>query len=369
MPSTTRLAASDDPRLSVVIPLYNKEGQIVRALDSVCAQTVRDVEVVVVDDGSTDGGAALVRAYGDPRVRLVQQPNGGVSSARNLGVESARGPVVAFLDADDAWYPDHLERLWRMRLEYPQAVGWATNYEVVTPDGRRTLGVSSETAPRVVLTPENYYRIALQGSPVCSSAVMVDKAALANVGGFPVGVRLGEDLDTWIRLMFTGPIVFDPKPGACYHADGDDRALKRHAPPARYRFFDTDEAWRRAHPEAVQVGADMEEFHNFFRISHGHHQIKHGDKFAGRSVLKGMTTQVFADERRRLLRMSLMPQALYQGLTRLKRALRPPASETGPDSTLDSTLASTLDPTVGTGPVAPQGAAAASGSASTRVYP
>ncbi|WP_431263464.1 glycosyltransferase family 2 protein [Roseateles chitinivorans] len=364
-PSSIPAPASDDLRLSVVIPLYNKEGQIVRALDSVCAQTVRDIEVVVVDDGSTDGGAALVRRYGDPRVRLIQQPNGGVSSARNLGVESARGPVVAFLDADDAWYPDHLERLWRMRLEYPQAVGWATNYEVVTPDGRRTLGVSSETAPRVVLTPENYYRIALQGSPVCSSAVMVDKAALANVGGFPVGVRLGEDLDTWIRLMFTGPIVFDPKPGACYHADGDDRALNRHAPPARYRFFDTDEAWRRAHPEAVQVGADMEEFHNFFRISHAHHQIKYGDKFAGRLVLKRIETQVFADERRRLLRMSLMPQALYQGLTRLKRALRPAPGATAPDAPLDSTL----DSTSGASPGAPQGATAVSGNASTRVYP
>jgi glycosyltransferase involved in cell wall biosynthesis len=364
MPSTSAFA-SDDLRLSVVIPLFNKEGQIVRALDSVCAQTVRDFEVVVVDDGSTDGGAALVQRHGDPRVRLIQQPNGGVSSARNLGVESARGPVVAFLDADDAWYPDHLERLWRMRLEYPQAVGWATNYEVVTPDGRRTLGVSSETAPRVVLTPENYYRIALQGSPVCSSAVMVDKAALANVGGFPVGVRLGEDLDTWIRLMFTGPIVFDPRPGACYHADGDDRALNRHAPPARYRFFDTDEGWRRAHPEAVQVGADMEEFHNFFRISHAHHQIKHGDKFAGRQVLKGCQTQVFADERRRLLRMSLMPQALYQGLTRLKQALRPTPGATAPDSTLDSTL----DASLGASPASPQGASAASGNASPRVYP
>ncbi|WP_377160914.1 glycosyltransferase family 2 protein [Roseateles sp. UC29_93] len=363
--SSIPATASDDVRLSVVIPLYNKEGQIVRALDSVCAQTVRDFEVVVVDDGSTDGGAALVQAYGDPRVRLLRQPNGGVSSARNLGVEAARCPVVAFLDADDTWYPDHLERLWRLRLEYPQAVGWATNYEVASPDGRRTPGVSSETAPRVVLTPANYYRIALQGSPVCSSAVMVDKAALANVGGFPVGVRLGEDLDTWIRLMFTGPIVFDPKPGACYHADGDDRALNRHAPPARYRFFETGEAWRRAHPEAVQVGADMEEFHNFFRISHAHHQIKYGDKFAGRSVLKGVQTQVFADERRRLLRMSLMPQALYQGLTRLKRALRPPPGAAATDSAFDSTLDSTLGAT----PAAAAGTATAPGKPAARVYP
>jgi len=364
--TSTSAPASDDLRLSVVIPLYNKAGQIVRTLESVRAQTVRDFELIVVDDGSTDDGAARVEAFGDPRVRLVRQPNGGVSSARNLGVELSRCPLVAFLDADDTWYPDHLERLWRLRLEYPQAVGWAANYEVVGADGHRTPGVSSETAARVVLTPENYFRIALQGSPVCSSAVMVDKAALARVGGFPVGVRLGEDLDTWIRLLFTGAIVFDPRPGACYHADGDDRALKCHAPPVRYRFFDTDEAWRRQHPEAGQVGADMEEFHNFFRISHAHHQIKYGDKAAGRAVLRDLRTLAFADERRRLLRMSLMPQALYQGLTRLKRALRPAPGATAPDPQLDSLIDSTLDPTLGAAPAAVHGGAA---EPVTRVYP
>ena len=171
-------ATSDHPRLSVVIPLYNKAGQIARALDSVRTQTVRDIEVIVVDDGSTDGGADIVQACGDARVRLHRQPNGGVAAARNQGVALSRCPLVAFLDADDAWHPDHLERLWRLRLAHPGAVGWATNYEIVEPDGRRTPGVRSETAPHVVLTPENFYRIALQGSPVCSSAVMVDKEAL-----------------------------------------------------------------------------------------------------------------------------------------------------------------------------------------------
>ena len=317
-------ATTEAPRLSVVIPLYNKQGQIARTLDSVLAQTVRDIEVVVVDDGSTDGGPAVAAACGDPRVRLHRQANAGVSAARNQGVALARCPLVAFVDADDAWYPDHLERLWRLRLAYPAAVAWAANYEIVEAGGRRAPGVRPETGPPLLLTPENFYRIALRGSPVCSSAVMVDKGALLAAGGFPVGVRLGEDLDTWIRLLFRGPIAFDPRPGACYHADGDDRALVRHAPPARYVFFDTGEAWRRAHPEAVQAGADMEEFHNFFRISHAHHQIKWGDKAAGRAVLQACRTEAFAAERRRLLRMSRLPQWAYQGLARLRRALRPP---------------------------------------------
>ena len=323
-------AATDDrPRVSVVIPLYNKEGQIQRALASVLGQSFQDFEIVVIDDGSKDRGAELVAAQTDPRIRLYRQPNGGVSVARNRGVELARADVVAFLDGDDAWYPDHLERIWQLRAAYPGTVAWAMNYHVVALDGGLTPGVQCVTEPRVVLTPENFFRIARHGTPVFSSAVAVDRDALRRVGGFPAGVRLGEDLDTWIRLLFSGPIAFDARPGAFYHADGDDRALVRNPPPARYVFFDTDEAWMRAHPEATQVAQDIEAFHDFFRLAHAHHQIKWGDKAAGRAVLKSCRTRAFAAERDRLLRMSLLPQPLYRALGRLQATLRRRGAATG----------------------------------------
>ncbi|UXH79500.1 glycosyltransferase family 2 protein [Roseateles amylovorans] len=324
----------EPPRFSVVIPLYNKEGQIARAIDSVLAQSFQDFEIVVVDDGSKDRSAQVVAAYADPRVRLHRQANGGVSVARNRGVELARSDTVAFLDGDDAWFPDHLDRLWQMRTAHPDAVAWALNYFVVDVAGGKTPGVTVVSEPRVLLTPENFFRIARHGTPVFSSAVAVSRAAIQRVGGFPAGIRLGEDIDTWIRLLFIGTIVFDSKPGPCYHADGDNRALVNHAPPARYVFFDTDEAWVRAHPEARQVAEDMEEFHNFFRLAHAHHQIKWGDKAAGRAVLQSCRTTVFAGERRRLLRMSLLPQALYRALGRLKRA---PRSATSAGTAVSST--------------------------------
>ncbi len=322
-PAPMPAAPSDGrPRVSVVIPLYNKEGQIARAIASVQAQTFQDFEIVVIDDGSKDGGPSLVAAMSDPRIRLYRQPNGGVSVARNRGVELARADVVAFLDGDDAWYPDHLEHLWQLRAEFPGTLAWAMNYHVVALDGTLTPGVSVVTEPRVVLTPENFFRIARHGTPVFSSAVAVDRDALRRVGGFPAGVRLGEDLDTWIRLLFSGPLAFDARPGAFYHADGDDRALVRNPPPARYVFFDTDEAWMRAHPEATQVAQDIEAFHDFFRLAHAHHQIKWGDKAAGREVLKSCRTGAFAAERDRLMRMSLLPQPLYRALGRLLALLR-----------------------------------------------
>src|SRR5437868_13381911 len=130
------------PRFSVVIPLYNKEGQIARAIDSVLAQTLQDFEIVVVDDGSKDRGPDIVAAYGDPRIRLHRQPNGGVSVARNQGVLLATAPTIAFLDGDDAWYPHHLEALWDLRQAYPAAVAWAANYHLVTLAGVKSLGVT-----------------------------------------------------------------------------------------------------------------------------------------------------------------------------------------------------------------------------------
>lgn len=97
------------PDISVIIPLYNKGKYIVRALDSVFAQTYQDFEVIVVDDGSTDNGLEIVQQYRDSRLRLIRQANAGPGAARNRGLKASKAPFVAFLDADDEWLPEFLE--------------------------------------------------------------------------------------------------------------------------------------------------------------------------------------------------------------------------------------------------------------------
>jgi len=118
---------SDVPAVSVVIPLYNKGPHIARALNSVLAQTFQDFEVIVVDDGSTDDGAEVVRGVDDPRIRLIQQENRGVSAARNRGIEAARAELIAFLDADDEWLAEHLETIIRLRRNALEVGIYATS--------------------------------------------------------------------------------------------------------------------------------------------------------------------------------------------------------------------------------------------------
>ena len=103
------------PQVSVVIPLYNKAPYIDRALRSVLAQTFQDFEVIIVDDGSTDGGAKIVKSTTDKRIKLIQQKNSGVSAARNRGIQESKSKLIAFLDADDEWKSRFLEVILRLR--------------------------------------------------------------------------------------------------------------------------------------------------------------------------------------------------------------------------------------------------------------
>jgi glycosyltransferase involved in cell wall biosynthesis len=214
---------------SVVIPLYNKQGTVERAVRSVLAQTVQDFEIVVVNDGSTDDSPQVVARIEDSRIRLIHQANQGVSAARNRGIAEARHDLVAFLDADDEWIPTFLETITRLRSDCPDAGVFATAY-LFSNECRGTWAPVFRGMPagpwEGILA--DYFGVAAESDPpLWTSAVVVKKECILAVGCFPVGVTDGEDLLTWARLaanytvayanracaVFWVPVCLEDRPG------------------------------------------------------------------------------------------------------------------------------------------------------------
>lgn len=217
-------------KFSIVIPLYNKAPYITDTLKSALAQTFTDFEVIVVDDGSTDDGPALVDALGDPRVRLVRQPNAGVSAARNHGVTLARGEWVAFLDADDWHHPHYLATLLAAQDACPEADTVATGFMPVPdkpamwpprwPDHTSPPGVE-----RITDLPARW----MKGPSLCTSAVSVRTSRLRQMQPcFPPGESQGEDLDLWFRLAEQTPIALVQAPLMAYRVEAEGSLTTRH---------------------------------------------------------------------------------------------------------------------------------------------
>ena len=202
--------------VSIVIPLYNKAEHIRRALDSVFAQTRQDFELIVVDDGSTDDGSEKVRRYADPRIRLISQENAGVSAARNRGIAEAKAEWIALLDADDQWLPTYLDRALTFAGQHPEAGVVVTNFlqktsgKIYTPPHIAREGVL-----------EDFFDTALRlgHCPAFASATIARRQAYLEIGGFPVGVAHGEDVDTWNRLACRNRIGFIAEPLVIYNDD------------------------------------------------------------------------------------------------------------------------------------------------------
>ena len=222
----------EHPAISVLIPLYNKQGEVRRAIASVLAQSVSDYELIVVDDGSTDDGPRMVASISDPKLRMVHQANAGVSAARNRGVSEARAEVVAFLDADDEWLPDLLETIVRLVSNFPECRVYATGYAYAHA-GRRARPAILRGLPRGFREGilDDYFRVAAHSDPpLWSSAVAVQKAALQMVGGFPVGIASGEDLLTWARLACSYRVAYSVQPRALYWIPSDLSARRERTP-------------------------------------------------------------------------------------------------------------------------------------------
>lgn len=205
------------PRVSVIVPAYNAAWCVRRALDSVLAQTWRDFELIVVDDGSDDGTGEILAGYG-AALRVVSKANGGLSSARNAGIAAARGEYVAFLDADDWWLPGKLERQVALLDGRPALLFCSTTTQVFTPEGRRLADWCCGAGERPTLPAIFSANAHVAGS---GSAVMARREACTRAGGFDESLRSLEDIDMWMRLAALGGYACIDAPLTAIEKRGD----------------------------------------------------------------------------------------------------------------------------------------------------
>lgn len=213
-------------RFSVIIPLYNKEPYVGKALQSVLDQSFIDYELIVVDDGSTDesarvAGEVLSKAAVD--CQLIRQENAGVSAARNNGVARSKGDYLCFLDADDWWDPSFLAEMSALIDEYPDAGIYGTGYIIVNETKRKTRVAPLGLEPGFEKGYINYCQVYAKtlAMPLTSISVAVPRKVFDEMNGFPTGIKLGEDFLLWIRIALIFQVAFLNRPLAYYNQDAD----------------------------------------------------------------------------------------------------------------------------------------------------
>ncbi|MEW6534158.1 MAG: glycosyltransferase family A protein [Candidatus Auribacterota bacterium] len=216
--------------ISIIIPLYNRAGLIGRAIKSVLRQTHVNFELLIVDDGSADEPASTIQSFADERIRYIRQPHGGVSAARNRGVTESRYPLIAFLDSDDEWLPNKLERQYTLMRDN-NAVRICYTGESWIRNGNPFPHRKSEQK-----FSGDIFEQCLNDCFIGCSTVMMEKALFMRAGMFSLDFPVCEDYDLWLRIAARSKIYYINEPLILKYGGHDDQLSRQYWGLDRYRL-------------------------------------------------------------------------------------------------------------------------------------
>lgn len=245
----------------------------------------------MVNDGSTDKSADIVKSFSDARIRLINQKNRGVSVARNRGIDEAKAELIAFLDADDEWMPNYLETILRLREKYPDAGLYATSLKTEFIDN---VLMDKDKKLRKLIPDEglilNYFKVNLKDVShkdiFYTSSVTVPKKIFSEIGGFQTGFWWGEDIDMWGRIALKYPFAYSSQACAIYYQNVVNSAAYRRKSVKGHPLLETGkEALKlgRVPPEIIK---DLEDYMRFVEMCTAKHNIEAGDKNLALSLLR-----------------------------------------------------------------------------------
>jgi len=215
------LVAHESPAISVIIPVYNQAQFLGHAIDSVLAQTWKDYELIVVDDGSTDESGEVAKRYGS-RLRYVRKANAGGASALNAGVRLAKGSWIAILPSDDMWEPSKLERQWRFIDIHPEAAFVYSDYLIIDSTGKPQRTTSHPVPPERARQRIHL----LRGCFINGGSVLLRKSLFEEIGGFDEGNRYAPDYDYWLRVTERYSAVRIPEPLLRYRVHSGQDSMR-----------------------------------------------------------------------------------------------------------------------------------------------
>ncbi len=305
------------PKLSVLIPLYNKERDIRETLQSVLRQTFSDFEIIIINDGSTDASEKVVQSISDTRITLINKKNEGVAKTRNFGVEKATTNFIVFLDADDYWYPNHLENIHSIISKYPRAYWYATAYEKKR-NQQLTVPINSpimNNGSSWIGPVDNYFKNSLVDCIAWTSAVCMKKDFFKSLNGFDTSITngAGEDTDLWLRAALKSPLHFSTTITARHNLDGSNRISNTPTLKRDYMILDTYE-------EAAKYDSFLKKYLDLNRYSFALQHKLAKDKKSFNYYLKNLDLTNLNSKQRFLLKQNpLILKLLIRSQTFLEK--------------------------------------------------
>lgn len=297
---------------SIVIPLYNKAFYIENTIKSVLFQSYSNYEIIIVNDGSTDESEAKVLGFNDSRIQLYNQKNQGVSVARNFGIEKSKGKLVAFLDADDYWFPNHLEEIVKLYTKYPNCGMYCSRYKIKTAKNHFQIPHYNEITNSYSGIVANYFRSNRPFRISWTSSLAVPKEILEKLGGYTPGVTNGQDMELWTKIGIEYSVAITNKITAIYNFDIPNSLTKNKVSSMKFMDFEQFKL-------AEEKNIDLKEFLDIYRIEYGFNYYLFGYNDKMKFYLKDVNPKNLSLKIRLLL---ILPSFCLRIFLKIKKFLK-----------------------------------------------